>query len=172
MAVSQQRLQVLSEQVRYLARLFNRPGPGQVRVAHKDILLTIASEGPQAVPFLARIIGTSRQNVQSIIDRLVQDGCLEPCDNPAHKRSPLHRLTPIGVELLATMRRTQPPMLAQLALSADQIEVAIDVLQRIGQHLGPCKAIQTHPTLRKPRKVSIPPRSEEIDENELPVNLL
>lgn len=171
--VSQHRIQVLSEQVRHLARLFNRPGPGQFRVARKDILLAIASEGALAVPFLARSIGTSRQNVQSIIDRLAQDGCIEPCDNPAHKRSPLYRLTPIGVEALARARRAEARSLEQLALPAEQVELAIDVLKRIGAHLGLGKASQTQQTFRQPRKASIPPaRSEEIDEHELPVNLL
>ena len=169
----QQRVQVLSEQVRHLARLFNRPGPAQFRVARKDILLAIATEGALAVPYLARSIGTSRQNVQLIIDRLAQDGCIESCDNPAHKRSPLYRLTPIGAEALATARQAETRILEQLALPAEQIEMAIDVLKRLGQHLGLGKASQTHQTFRKPRKPSIPTApSEEIDEHELPVNLL
>src|SRR6185369_13065046 len=169
----QQRVQVLSEQVRHLARLLNRPG--QFRGARQRILLAIASEGALSVPYLARTTGTSRQNVQLLIDRLAQDGCIEPCDNPAHKRSPLYRLTPIGGEALTRARRAEAPVLERLALPAEQIEMAIEVLKRIGQHLGAANSgqPQTNQPLRKPRKASIPTvPSEEIGEHELPVNLL
>jgi len=172
-AFSQQRVQVLSEQVRHLARLLNRPG--QFRGARQRILLAIANEGALAVPSLARTIGTSRQNVQLLIDRLAQDGCIEPCDNPAHKRSPLYRLTPTGAEALTKARQAETRILERLALPAEQIEMAIEVLKRIGQDLGAANSgqPQTNQPLRKPRKASIPTvPSEEIDEHELPVNLL
>jgi len=57
---------------------------------------SLATDGPQTVPNLARARSVSRQRIQKLADELAADGLLEFTDNPAHRRSKLVRLTPAG----------------------------------------------------------------------------
>ena len=51
---------------------------------------------PASIPQIAAAIGMTRQGVLKQINQLVGDGLVEPLPNPAHKRSPLYRLTADG----------------------------------------------------------------------------
>src|SRR5262245_51632033 len=61
-----------------------------------SVLRTLARFGPLTVPQIARLNYTSRQNVQTIVNRLAREGCIELTLNPAHKRSELVLLTARG----------------------------------------------------------------------------
>src|SRR5437879_9562655 len=65
------------------------------------VLQLLQQTGPQTVPQLARTRGTSRQNIQLIVNRLAKAGHLTLGSNPAHKRSALFELTESGQSLLA-----------------------------------------------------------------------
>lgn len=52
--------------------------------------------GPRTVPDLARERGVSRQHIQTLANALAEAGLVETADNPAHRRSPLYRLTAAG----------------------------------------------------------------------------
>lgn len=56
----------------------------------------IAADRAQPVAWLARDMGTSRQNLQRIINDLARDGLVALKDNPHHRRAPLVELTPQG----------------------------------------------------------------------------
>ena len=53
----------------------------------------------------AREMGITRQAVQRVANRLIDDGLLEASPNPAHKRSPLLSPTPAG---LAAVQQIAP----------------------------------------------------------------
>jgi DNA-binding MarR family transcriptional regulator len=181
---AQYNFQVLSEEIVRLARLLSRPGADHFRAARKEILKAIADNGQLAVPHLARTVGTSRQNIQLIIDRLKAEGCVEASNNPAHKRSPLYRLTPQGLEVLALASRAESQMFERLDLSEAQIQAALQVLSQISQHLGssPVAVIRTprvgvaRRATPGPEPTALVPKPEgwiaEVEGNELPVNLL
>ncbi|MXS84971.1 MarR family transcriptional regulator [Nitrosomonas sp. HPC101] len=51
---------------------------------------------PPNVPQITAVMGVTRQGVLKQINLLVDEGLVQPLPNPAHKRSPLYVLTPIG----------------------------------------------------------------------------
>ena len=63
-------------------------------------VLFILTEGPLAVPALARRLGLTRQSVQRIVDLLAAEGLLRAVANPAHQRSPRFELTAGGTRTL------------------------------------------------------------------------
>ena len=60
------------------------------------LMRSLALEGPQTVPQLARARPVARQRIQKIADELAVAGLVEFVDNPGHKRSKLVRLTARG----------------------------------------------------------------------------
>jgi DNA-binding MarR family transcriptional regulator len=60
------------------------------------VLHTLAMQGPQTVPQIARARPVSRQHIQTIANGLIAEGLIESVDNPAHRRSRLLSLTPLG----------------------------------------------------------------------------
>jgi len=63
-------------------------GPVGLTGAWWQVLASVLRE-PMSVADIARFIGNSRQAVQRIADRLVEDGLVEFLDNPAHARAKL-----------------------------------------------------------------------------------
>jgi len=59
-------------------------------------LRSLALDGPQTVPDIARSRPTSRQRMQRLADELASDGLVAFSDNPKHRRSQLVRLTAKG----------------------------------------------------------------------------
>ena len=59
-------------------------------------VLNMLRHGPLTVPQMGRAQAISRQFVQRMVNDAVGRGLVEPVPNPAHKRSPLIRLTPDG----------------------------------------------------------------------------
>ena len=68
-------------------------GPVGLTGAWWQVLASVLRE-PMSVADIARFIGNSRQAVQRIADRLVEEGLVELHDNPAHARAKL--LAPTG----------------------------------------------------------------------------
>ena len=155
--------------------------------------------GPQTVPQIARLRGTSRQNIQMLVNRLEAQGCVEFSRNPAHKRSGLVSLTELGRALFATAAEQEKTFLADMASSFPEAEVlsAASLLRRLREVLakggGPADATgaeqvpQRHyggglprKARRKPFKsarrnkaaVAVTPTESEPGEGELPYNLL
>ena len=66
---------------------------GERSGARRTVLVTLARTGPATVAQIARARHEARQRIQPLVNALVKDGILEYDTNPAHKRSPLVRLT-------------------------------------------------------------------------------
>ena len=181
LAVSAQ-LQVLLEEIVSLARSLKEPD--QFGVARRTILQTLAELGPLTVPHLARLVRTSRQNIQMLVDRLDRNGWVEGFENPVHKRSRLYRLTSKGAGALVTAKREDGQKFAGLDLSENDIQAALEVLNRIGRRLGVARRPEAprRKTIAVARRApapvpAAPPRLLEItapvfEAEELPYNLL
>lgn len=86
--------------------------------SHRGVLESLASQGPQTVPALARARPVARQHIQVLVNDLSALGLVETRPNPAHKRSPLVDLTPAGRRRFDAIRRAESQALESLRLSA------------------------------------------------------
>ncbi|BBE72487.1 MarR family winged helix-turn-helix transcriptional regulator [Oharaeibacter diazotrophicus] len=92
----------------------------------------------QSVPALARAMGTSRQFVQRVVDDAVARDLVARAPNPAHRRSPLMRLTERGRQAVEAVLSSETAVLAAAArgLSADDVEAAVRVLEALTAAYG------------------------------------
>ena len=88
------------------------------------VLHSLAVDGPQTVPQLARTRPVTRQHIQQIANEAAADGLIEFVDNPAHKRSKLLRLTPKGERWDAEMTERLKTFAGDLAEDFDAAELA------------------------------------------------
>ena len=160
----------------------------------RSILQILDRHGPQSVPQVARIRGTSRQNIQILVNRLEGQGSVEFRANAAHKRSNLVGLTDQGrVELGATARQ-EGELLESISsqLSGTEMRVAARLLGRLRGLLATGSAgerpawkrarrAERGPSTQKAAEVTTAPEPERQpaaadesspDEGEIPVNLL
>jgi DNA-binding MarR family transcriptional regulator len=123
------RLKVAARQLHFETRL---PAGGRA------ILQGLARNGPQSVPQLARARATSRQNIQTLVNRFETEGWVEFAVNPAHKRSDLVQLTERGRELLAGALDREASYLAPLLSHSSEADVlaAAVLLKEIRAALG------------------------------------
>ncbi|MEZ4216331.1 MAG: MarR family transcriptional regulator [Myxococcota bacterium] len=95
-----------------------------VTVAMRAVLEFLARAGPTSVPHVARARRVSRQHIQAIANALVERGLVATDANPAHRRSPLLRLTPKGARAIARMQDREQTTLAAAAPVATPAELA------------------------------------------------
>jgi len=79
-------------------------GPVGLTVARWQVLGAVLRR-PLNASGIAREMGISRQAVQRVANRLIDDGLLQALPNPAHNRSPLLSATDAGV---AAVRKIAP----------------------------------------------------------------
>lgn len=82
--------------------------PAGITVAWWQVLGAVMHE-PQTASGVSRQMGITRQAVQRVANRLIDDGLLESFANPAHKRAPLLSPTAKG---LASVQRISPDQTA------------------------------------------------------------
>ena len=97
---------------------------GGLPAAAYAVLQMLERHGPHTVPQIARRRATSRQNIQSLINRLESQSCVELTSNPAHRRSALVNLTGRGRTLLLQGAEAYERMLATLASDIAEPELA------------------------------------------------
>jgi DNA-binding MarR family transcriptional regulator len=163
-----------------------------------SVLRVLKEHGAQTVPQIARLRGTSRQNIQILVNKLKAEACIAPSLNPAHKRSVLVELTGAGQELLALAVGQEASFLTGLAsaVSAAEVESATSLLRQLRQLLPKAESagmaapdhLRTIPERGLPRVAprKLPPPANrqqptpavlvpsvpESDEADLPYNLL
>jgi DNA-binding MarR family transcriptional regulator len=90
---------------------------------------------PHTVAGIARDMGLARQSVQRTADLLATEGLVEYTDNPAHRRSKLVRLTPLGLEILALISGRQIAWTNELAeampVGEKELRAALEVLRHL-----------------------------------------
>jgi DNA-binding MarR family transcriptional regulator len=96
-------------------------------------VLRFLREGPKTVPQIARVRGTSRQNVQILVNRLRREALVALVANPAHKRSALVELTEQGKRALALVTAVQGDFTHSMSPPCSQSEVrsAVALLRRL-----------------------------------------
>lgn len=115
-------------------------GQGAHTSGMRAILRDLDRLGPQTVPQMARRRPVSRQHIQGLVNQLLDVGHVELIDNPAHRRSPLVRLTREGSAAFAAMREREAALIARLApdapdLTADDLRTAATVLRALREVL-------------------------------------
>ena len=113
------KVQALFGEVNALANRLRKPGAvvdGKDNLAAGGlrVLQILDQHGPQTVPGIARNRGTSRQNIQTAVNRLASEGRVELTNNPAHKRSALVRCTSRGKAWLSLGNEREAKLLETL----------------------------------------------------------
>jgi DNA-binding MarR family transcriptional regulator len=101
------RLRVVADQIHHR---------GEMTGALRSILRSLNKLGEQTVPQMARARAVSRQHVQALVNQLVAERLVEFIANPAHKRSPLARLTPLGKKTVDAMNRNEASLFSKANL--------------------------------------------------------
>lgn len=113
--------------------------PSRLTSARWQVLGAIALSGrPMTVPQIARRMGLARQSVQVSMNRLVDDGLVEPEENDDHRRSPLFGLTELGRASYADVDRRQVGWINELSagLSLGELAAATRVLSELADRLA------------------------------------
>ena len=136
----------------HIASLMHRHG--EQSGARRTVLVTLARTGPATVAQIARARHEARQRIQPLVNALVKDGILEYATNPAHKRSPLVRLTSKGNAAVRRIVAIESAARAQLDLDASPraLTAATNVLRRVRT------ALERDETLRMIARVTRPKR--------------
>jgi DNA-binding MarR family transcriptional regulator len=110
-------------------------GKSELSGGQHELLRALARRGPRSVPQLARDWAVSRQHVQSLVNPLAEAELVEPAANPAHKRSPLIRLTDRGGSYVSEVERREASALSGsgLDIGAEEIERAAVTLRAVRQ---------------------------------------
>ena len=163
-----------------------------------NVLGTLARLGPLTVPQIARLNATSRQNIQTIVNRLARERCIELRPNPAHKRSELVHLTDLGQASVEAVGRNEAAYKERLLAhcTKDELERSAKLLRSIREALTAVQSAQpkTDITAQQqrsrlrtpsitfqttPSEVARPTETQRIkverpsfEPDELPVNLL
>jgi DNA-binding MarR family transcriptional regulator len=100
------------------------------------LLLETVAEAPATVAQIARRLGLTRQSVQRVADLLERDRLTQYALNPAHQRSQLVRITPLGRETLSTIQRAQRVWADRVGREIGEVELrqasaVVDNLTRI-----------------------------------------
>src|SRR5215510_16125718 len=103
------RLRVVADQIHHR---------GEMTGALRSILRGLDKLGEQTVPQMARSRSVSRQHVQALVNQLVKERLVELIANPAHKRSPMARLTPLGKKTADAMNHNEARLLDKADLGA------------------------------------------------------
>ncbi|MFI5521332.1 MarR family winged helix-turn-helix transcriptional regulator [Streptomyces platensis] len=115
------------------------------------LLDALRTEGPRTVPQLARSMGLDRQPVQRWVNHAAELGLVVTAPNPAHRRSPLIRLTTEGTAAIRGVQQFEATELRQrLAdLPAEDVRTTLHVLDRLGEefrHLANGSRVQREET--------------------------
>lgn len=101
----------------------------------RAVLEELLAEGRQTMPAVARNLGTTRQYVQRVVEEAAAAGLVRSVPNPAHRRSPLLALTPVGRAAIRRILRREQAALAGAArdLSDRDVDACLRVLHRLRQ---------------------------------------
>ncbi len=86
-----------------------------------------------SVPAIAGKYRVSRQHVQVTVNQLISKGLLRALPNPQHKRSPLMRLSELGRETFAGIRRNESSIIEKMFadLRSEDVDVTRQLLQSL-----------------------------------------
>jgi DNA-binding MarR family transcriptional regulator len=105
--------------------------------AHRGVLESLQHGGPRTVPALARSRPVSRQHIQTLVNRLLALNLVETQANPAHRRSPLVRLTAAGKKRFDQMQRRERRAVerSKLPVSEARLREAAETLRTLRERV-------------------------------------
>ncbi|MFF4651760.1 MarR family winged helix-turn-helix transcriptional regulator [Streptomyces sp. NPDC001380] len=105
--------------------------PG-VSVGVRAVLDLLREHGPLTVPQMGRAQSISRQFVQRMVNDAAAHGLVEAVPNPAHRRSPLIRLTDAGRAAITAVVDHEHALLRRAAgLTDAEVAACVKVLSRL-----------------------------------------
>ena len=109
-----------------------------ITLGMRAVLEFLAQNGPTAVPDIARSRHVTRQHIQALVNDLLELRLVSLDDNPAHRRSPLVRLTPEGRKGIERMKRRERQFFDGLELKARPVDLrrAAATLSAVREALG------------------------------------
>ena len=118
------RLRIVADQIHHR---------GEMTGALRSILRSLDKLGEQTVPQMARARAVSRQHVQALVNQLIVERLVELAPNPAHKRSPLARLTQLGKKTVDAMNHNEASLLgkADLGVTEKELREAAETLRTV-----------------------------------------
>lgn len=140
--------------------------PAGLTAAWWQVLGAVLAQ-PLPVAGIAREMGITRQSVQRIADRLVNEGLAEYRDNPAHQRAKLLQPTEAGratVARIAPAHATTAHALAQ-AGGAEELQRALDAMTELS------KALDAVPVVRPEHPVAQFIDDESVEKAATPANV-
>ncbi len=104
-----------------------------VSVGVRAVLALLCDHGPMTVPHMGRDQALSRQFVQRMVNEAAARGLVESIPNPAHKRSPLFRLTGAGQAVIDAVTAREYALLRQVGgdLTEADVRACTRVLTRM-----------------------------------------
>lgn len=125
---------VLGPLYRKAARTVERDEPLMgMSVGVRAVLDRLRRDGDATVPQIARDQDLSRQFVQRMVNDARAAGFVELASNPAHRRSPLVRLTSAGARAIESVAQREHRLMAQVGgdLTGDEVESTLRVLRHM-----------------------------------------
>jgi DNA-binding MarR family transcriptional regulator len=133
--------ELFDENVRFYLRLsalaVKMHGKGPLSGPRRTVLIGLARGGPRTVAQLARERAQSRQRFQPLVNALIADGLLRAVPNPAHKHSPLIKLTRKGERAVQRIQEIEVAWRPRLnvQVSTSQLKGTLTVMRRIRAEL-------------------------------------
>jgi len=108
-----------------------------ITASMRAVMESLAEDGEQTVPQIARVKGVSRQHIQVNVDELASAALVVLRDNPGHRRSPIVAMTKKGHTAFKEMRRRETKILELLAHDhhVDQLEGTAKTLMKLKDSL-------------------------------------
>ena len=102
------------------------------------LLRSLAENGPQTVPEIARARPVARQHIQRMANEMAAQGLVEFTTNPAHKRSRLLTITPAGASLYTALSARMSELAERLAadMDIDDLTTTVATLRAFAQKLA------------------------------------
>lgn len=94
-----------------------------ITMGQRAVLEFLLRNGPTTVPNVARSRRVSRQHIQALVDPLLERGLVQPVPNPAHKRSVLLRLSPVGERRIQRMKQREARSLGEARFGVRDADV-------------------------------------------------
>ena len=99
-------------------------GESGLTAADRAILEFLYPDRQLTVPDIARRYQVSRQHIQATANHLLDIGLIRREENPRHKRSTMLRLSELGLETFAEIRRNEEGLLDELFSNVEIADVA------------------------------------------------
>lgn len=109
-----------------------------ITASMRAVMETLSPSAEMTVPDIAREKKVTRQHIQQIVNELLARSLVESLENPAHKRSPLIRLTQAGVDQFGFIIAREQKLLGTLGSEFDhqQLTVTADTLQSLREYFS------------------------------------